>query len=171
MFPDSVLTHKWENGCFERITLSCKILWEIKKIESGNNHIVERGFPKWNFARFDLSEVKCPGDIGNPDDLWMHSKGGFETTIKKSVKSMETCLAANRRYFEKENVKYTPKKVRMIWVNRVFVNFLFRFYGGVQATVFTKSAVTRDLFYVQTLVGACWKGNSLQNTCALLEFK
>ncbi len=30
--------------------LTGKILCEIKKIESGNNHSVERGFPKLNFA-------------------------------------------------------------------------------------------------------------------------
>ncbi len=32
-------------------------------------------------------------------------KEEFETTIKKWVKRMEACLAANRWYIEKENVK------------------------------------------------------------------
>ncbi len=41
----------------------------------------------------------------------------------------------------------------------------------VHATVFTKSAVTRDLFDVQMSMGACWKDNELRNTCALSEFQ
>ncbi len=50
-----------------------------------------------------------------------------------------------------------------------FVIF-FNFFGGVHVTVFTKLAVTRDLFGIQTSVGACWKGNALQNTCAYPKF-
>ncbi len=42
--------------------------------------------------------------------------------------------------------------------------------GEVYATVFTKTALTRDLFDIQTSMGACWKSNALQNTCVLFEF-
>ncbi len=51
-----------------------------------------------------------------------------------------------------------------------FCIFHLSFSIEVHATVFTKPAVTRDLFDVQMLVGACWKDNELQNTYALLEF-
>ncbi len=49
---------------------------------------------------------RCLGDSGNPDDLWTHSKEGV-WNLKKWVERMEACLTANRRYFEKENVKCT----------------------------------------------------------------
>ncbi len=64
-----------------------------------------------------------------------------------------------------------PQKVRMMSVNKfVFsFNFFFPFFGGVGATAFTKPAVTRDLFDIQTSVGICWKDNTLQNTDALAE--
>ncbi len=41
----SVLPHKQENGCFDRTMLCRKILGEIKKIENGDEHSVEIGFP------------------------------------------------------------------------------------------------------------------------------
>ncbi len=46
MFPHSVLPHKQENGCFDRTMLHCKILYEIKKIESRKDRSVERGFTR-----------------------------------------------------------------------------------------------------------------------------
>ncbi len=48
-----------------------------------------------------------PGDPGPPDDLKMLSEGGLWNHHKKWVERMETCLAANGRYIEKENVKCT----------------------------------------------------------------
>ncbi len=51
-----------------------------------------------------------------------------------------------------------------------FLSFFF-FLEGVHVTVFTKPAVTRDLFDVHTSVGAYWIGNVLQNACALSELQ
>ncbi len=53
----------------------------------------------------------------------------------------------------------------------VFVNYFLTIFGGVHAPVFTKPAVTRDLFDLQTSLGACWKDNELQNTWASSEFQ
>ncbi len=41
-FQTVCLPCKQENGCFDQATWHHKILCEIKKIESGNNHFVER---------------------------------------------------------------------------------------------------------------------------------
>ncbi len=87
---------------------------------------------------------------------------------------MEACLAANGRYFEKENVKYTVSEGEDDASEYIFCFysfFSFLFFGGVHVTIFTNPGVTRDLFDVQTYVGACWKGNALKNTCALLELQ
>ncbi len=101
-------------------------------------------------------------------------KEEFELPLKKCVERVEVYLAANRRYFEKENVKcIQPWKVKMMRVNKfVFLfTFFFFFFRGVSITVFTKPAVTWDLFDVQISVGAWWKSSALQNTCASMEFR
>ncbi len=41
---------------------------------------------------------------------------------------------------------------------------------GYEQLFFTKLAVTRDLFDIQTSMVACWKNNELPNTCDLFEF-
>ncbi len=65
------------------------------------------------------------------------------------------------------------------WTPSHFFFFFFFFFGcfllllspeGVHATVFTKPAVSLDLFDIQTSTGACWKDNELQNTCTFSEF-
>ncbi len=48
-----------------------------------------------------------------------------------------------------------------------FLHLLFS--EGVSTTVFTKPAVTQDLFVVQTTTRASWKNNELQNRCATSE--
>ncbi len=55
----------------------------------------------------------------------------------------------------------------------IFVCFFLHllFSSEERVTVFTKPAVTRDLFDVQTSAEVCWKDNELLNTCALLEFQ
>ncbi len=45
------------------------------------------------------------------------------------------------------------------------------FSTELRASVFTKPAITRDLFDVQTPVGAYWKDNELQNMYASSEFQ
>ncbi len=84
MHVSSMLPCKQESGCFDQTMLRCKILCEIKKIESGNDHSVERGFPNsscfycWNVnCRAGTSkQIRIPVNPGNIDDLWTHSKGG-----------------------------------------------------------------------------------------------
>ncbi len=66
-----------------------------------------------------------------------------------------------------------PWKVRIKRVKKLAFPFILFFHllGGVHATVFIKPAVTRNLFNVQMLAGACWKGSALQNMGALSEFR
>ncbi len=48
----------------------------------------------------------------------------FETTIKKWVKRMVACLAANGWYFEKKMPNVWPWKVRVMWVNKFLFSFI-----------------------------------------------
>ncbi len=52
-------------------------------------------------------------------------------------------------------------------INLFFPSFIFYFpfFGGICATIFTKPAITQDLFDEQISTGACWKVNALLNTC------
>ncbi len=89
-------------------------------------------------------------------------KEEFETAIKNGSKG--------RNHVQLQILSILRKKVRNVQPQKVRMMRVFLLFGGVYTTVFTKPAVTRDLFDVQTSVGA-WKGNQPQNTRALSEFR
>ncbi len=59
-----------------------------------------------------------------------------------------------------------------LWVDSQISNGLMMWHKYARQRIsMCRWSLTRDLFDVQMSVGACWKGNALQNTCTLLEFR
>ncbi len=101
-------------------------------------------------------------------------KEEFETSIKKMGQKNGSMFGCKLMVvWERKCQIYSLGKWGCCgWINLCFRSlFSFPFSGGVHGTVFTKPAVTWDLFYIQTSVGACWKGNALQNSSTLSEFR
>ncbi len=109
----------FDSGFFIRTVLDC-----IKLLKSGLWHNIEvTKYPLYsldltlsNFWLFPLSKHELCGwnfetdaqVIQGTHTICRHiPKKKFVTTIKKWIERMEACLAANRWYFEKENVKCT----------------------------------------------------------------
>ncbi len=112
----------------------------------------------WNFET-DTQEIQETQTI-----IGCILKEEFETTGRK-----------NGSMFNCKGIVFWERKCQMYGLGKrgwwEWIHFSFIFFGGVCTIVFTKPAVTRDLFDAQTSADACWKGNALQNTSALLEFQ
>ncbi len=165
MFPDNVLPCKQENGCFDQTILCWKNLCEIKKIKSGNDHSVERSFP--NSGCFCCWNVNCTAKTSKQMPRWSRKPRQSLSTFqgkrlkppfKKWIERMEACLAANRWYFERENVKYMTseseddKHISLCF--RSFLKWNFFSFVGCKIVSFSDSHYTPLPFVINLLTSS-----------------
>ncbi len=106
---------------------------------------------------------RYPGDPGNPDNLYTHSKVVVWNLHKKWVLGMEAGLAANGRYLLKKKCRTNVlgKWRRCEWINSCFRSFFLFFFWRGTHNCFPKSSCNSRSIRHTTSVGACWKGNVL----------
>ncbi len=148
----------------------------ILKKSKGKDRFFERSFP--NSDCFHPWNVNCMAGTSKQMSRWSRKRSQSWTHSKEKVWNYHwkngskewkyVLLQSNGGILRNKTSNVLPRKVRMMWMNKfVFVSFCLSFSWTGMHNCFHKTAVTRDLFDIQTSTGACWEGNALQNTCVL----
>ncbi len=142
---------------FQLTTLCCKILYEIKKIESGNDYFVERGFS--NSSYFHHWNMNCVTRASKQKASWSRKPRWSGCIQRKNLKPTLKIGGKNGSMFSCKRIVFWERKCQMWglrkwewreWINLCFGSF-FSFFRRDMYNCFHKISLTWDLLDINLI--------------------